>query len=130
MEQHDLERVLRAILIELCPYADDIILIGGWVPYLYRHYGGFRAWSGADTLTFELDVLVPRPVAPGGRLALAQLLREAGFQPQPDHGLAAVWVRDVSTGEKIEFLARTGAPREPTEAPCLFAGSPGWPRSR
>lgn len=35
------ERALRRILFELRPYRDEIVVIGGWVPYLYRRYGGF-----------------------------------------------------------------------------------------
>ncbi|MBB4636359.1 GSU2403 family nucleotidyltransferase fold protein [Longimicrobium terrae] len=104
MEQQDLERVLRTILAELRPYASDLVLIGGWVPYLYRHYGGFTAWSGADTLTFELDLLVPQPLPVEGRTSIALLLGDAGFRPASDASAAAVWVRDVARGEKIEFI--------------------------
>jgi hypothetical protein len=104
-EQADLERMLRSVLGELRPYQSDIVLIGGWVPYLYRHYGGFKPWRAATTLTFELDVLVPRPLAPEGRILLAELLRRAGFTPEREGGPAAVWVRDVEAGEKIEFIA-------------------------
>ena len=104
MRQADLERTLRTVLADLEPYRSDLVLIGGWVPYLYRRYGGFASWSGADTLTFELDVLISRPLPRGGRPSLAIVLREAGFRPLTDAGPAAVWVRDLEAGEKIEFL--------------------------
>jgi hypothetical protein len=64
-EQADLEQMLRSILGELRPYQSDIVLIGGWVPYLYRHYGGFKPWRVPATLTFELDLLVPAPGSGG-----------------------------------------------------------------
>ena len=92
MRQEALEQVLRSILVELRPYRSDIVLIGGWVPYLYRRYGGFTGWGGVDSLTFELDVLVPQPLAPEGRSTIAHLLREAGFRPQSGAGPAAVWI--------------------------------------
>lgn len=36
-----LERSLFWILVILEPYLDDIVLIGGWVPHVYRRFGGF-----------------------------------------------------------------------------------------
>lgn len=104
MRQTDLEGTLRKILADLAPYGSDIILIGGWVPYLYRHYAGFDSWGGEDTLTFELDVVVARPLPAAGRPPLAAVLREAGFHPADDTGAAAIWVRDAGIGEKIEFI--------------------------
>jgi hypothetical protein len=104
MRQADLERALRAVLRDLAPYRSDLILIGGWVPYLYRHYGGFATRDGEDTLTFELDVLVSRPLPAGRRPHLADVLRGARFRPLAGQTPAAVWVRDVDGGEKIEFI--------------------------
>jgi len=104
MRQADLEGTLRTILEDLQPYRSDLVLIGGWVPYLYRHYGGLGSWRGADTLTFELDVLVSRPLPPLGRPNLATVLQEAGFRPQAGETPPAVWVRDAAAGEKIEFI--------------------------
>lgn len=105
MLQADLESRLRTILEDLEAYRSDMVLIGGWVPYLYRHYGGFASWSGEDTLTFELDVLVDRPLPAQGRPGLADVLRDAGFQPaDEDSRAAAVWVRDAGLGEQVEFI--------------------------
>lgn len=104
MRQADLERTLRAILYDLEPYRSDLVLIGGWVPYLYRHYGGFAAWGGDDTLTFELDVLVERPLPSAGPPPLVNVLRASGFRPLEDNAPAAVWERDGQAGERIEFI--------------------------
>jgi hypothetical protein len=104
MLQADLESRLRTILEDLEAYRSDMVLIGGWVPYLYRHYGGFASWGGEDTLTFELDVLVDRPLPAHGRRSLAEVLRDAGFYPADDGRAAAVWVRDAGLGEKVEFI--------------------------
>lgn len=104
MRQADLEATLRTILGELAPYLSDLVLVGGWVPYLYRHYGGFSSWRSADTLTFELDLVIRRPLPPDGRPNLASVLRNAGFEPQGSEAPPAIWTRDVEAGERIEFL--------------------------
>ncbi|MDP9200419.1 MAG: hypothetical protein M3P26_00600 [Gemmatimonadota bacterium] len=36
---------LQRVLVALGPYRDDVILIGGWVPYLYQRFGGFSHWE-------------------------------------------------------------------------------------
>lgn len=33
------EHAFRRIIVELRPYLDEIVIIGGWVPYLYKRYG-------------------------------------------------------------------------------------------
>lgn len=71
---------------------------------LYRHYGALDGWGGEDTLTFELDVLVSRPLPPRGRPALASVLRSAGFLPLDGEMPSAVWHRESGAGEKIEFI--------------------------
>lgn len=42
------EAALRRILHTLAPYGDDLVVIGGWVPYLYQRYGGFRTCGSGD----------------------------------------------------------------------------------
>jgi hypothetical protein len=107
------EPALHRVLWELRPYLDDVVVIGGWVPYLYRQYGGFAAWAGRTSLTMEVDVLVSRPLAPGDRASIPEILRGSGFRPSTDGGGAAVWVGDVKSGEMIEFLVpHTGTARQ------------------
>jgi hypothetical protein len=50
------EKVLRAILATLRPYLDDLVIIGGWVPHLYRRYGLFPNWR-SELSQSRLDVL-------------------------------------------------------------------------
>lgn len=104
MQRANLEHTLRTILADLESYRSDLILIGGWVPYLYRRYGGFASWGGNDTLTFELDMLVGRPLLADGRPGLADVLGSAGFRPVTRQIPAAVWERDGDAGERIEFI--------------------------
>lgn len=94
----------RRILIALRPYLKDVVLIGGWVPFLYRKYGGFREWRSRISRTAELDVLVIPPLPAGERPSLAKILTDAGFQPADKSGAAALWEADPRLGEVIEFL--------------------------
>ncbi len=98
------ESALRRIVFELRPYLDEIVIIGGWVPYLYKRYGGFNSWNANTSLTAEVDVLVDRPLPPGERPSIPELLRRADFRPSEEEGSLAVWEGDVQAGEKIEFL--------------------------
>ena len=106
------DRALRRILWELRAYLSEIIVIGGWVPWLYRRYGGFASWSTGLSFTSEVDVLVDRPLEPGERPTIPTLLREAGFRPDEGPGGTAVWSRGEEPEEKIEFLVpHTGTAR-------------------
>jgi hypothetical protein len=104
MEHSRYEHALRRILHTLRPYLDDVVIIGGWVPYLYKRYGGFTEWSANTSLTAEVDVLVERPLLSGERPSIPELLRRASFRPSAEVGGLAVWEGDVRAGEKIEFL--------------------------
>lgn len=89
-------------LLALEPYLDRLILIGGWVPALYREFGGL-AWRSRVSFTAELDILAtaPLPVAAGRRLEDA--LTAAGFEPLTPGRPSAVWTVPTS-GASIEFL--------------------------
>lgn len=41
----DSDALLHRVLLALGPYREDVILIGGWVPYLYQRFGGFSEWK-------------------------------------------------------------------------------------
>lgn len=98
------EPALRRILWTLRPYLDEMVIIGGWVPHLYRRHGGFSSWPAGLSLTAEVDVLVERPLPPGDRPMVAEILRESGFHTDVEGAAGAVWLGDVAAGEKIEFL--------------------------
>lgn len=104
MDGSHYEPALYRVLWELRAYLDDVVVIGGWVPYLYRRYGGFTEWTGRTSLTVEVDVLLDRPLPPGDRASIPDILRGCGFRPSESIGGAAVWMGDVDSGEMIEFL--------------------------
>jgi hypothetical protein len=113
METSHYEPALWRILWELRPYLDQVVIIGGWVPYLYRRYGGFASWTAGFSLTAEVDVLVDRPLPSGDRPTIPEILHASGFRPTTDVGGGAVWLGDVAAGEKIEFLVpHTGTGRQ------------------
>lgn len=104
MEESRYEAGLRRILQALRSYLDEIVIIGGWVPYLYKRYGGFTDWSANTSLTAEVDVLVDRRLPQRERPSIPELLRRADFRPSEEEGALAVWEGDAGAGEKIEFL--------------------------
>lgn len=73
------------------------------MPHLYRRYGPFAEWRGDLSLTSELDLLVERRLARGGRPTLPEILTAAEFEQAPGSVWNAVWARQPDAGELIEF---------------------------
>ncbi|MGI8402727.1 MAG: GSU2403 family nucleotidyltransferase fold protein [Gemmatimonadaceae bacterium] len=99
----DSEAVLSRVLLALGPYREDVILIGGWVPYLYQRFGGFPEWRVEIARTIELDLVVPSPLAITDRPPLAQILEGAGFTSSSANQ-GSIWVRQDADDEMIEFF--------------------------
>jgi len=112
------ERPLLRLLSELGPYLPHVVLIGGWVPYLYRRHGGFPNWNTGLSLTQEADVLLTPAIAGGNRPPLAHLLRSAGFQPTSGAGTPAVWESAGPLAGRLELLMAH-------EGPAVRIGSVG-----
>ncbi len=125
-----LEAGLRRVLRALGPYLADLVLIGGWVPYLHRRYGGIERWDAELSFTSELDVLVAT-----GRLdarerpPLADLLQQAGLRPaNTSHGSAtgaAVWTAADGGSTAIEFLIPHTGPLRSRNPPVAVRGQQG-----
>jgi hypothetical protein len=110
----------------LRPYANDLVLIGGWVPYLQMKYGRASVSVVETSLTTEADLVVDSVLPRAGRSTIVELLEQVGFRPLGETGV--VWARDPAFGETIEFfVAHRGQARsigEPTaihEQPGLHA---------
>src|SRR5215212_6494595 len=103
-ERAPLERALQRIIWELRPYLPELVIIGGWVPYLHQRYGPFPGWRNRLALTAEVDVLITRDLPANARPGLAEILESAGFSPVGEGQSSAVWANDPTRGEKIEFL--------------------------
>jgi hypothetical protein len=65
----------------LKPYLDEIVIVGGWVPFLYRKYGEIPA-RHPSVRTTDIDIAVPRQVPDKGRPTVDNLLSRAGYTAQ------------------------------------------------
>jgi nucleotidyltransferase-like protein len=98
-----IERAFFRALWLLRDYLPDLIIIGGWVPYLYARFSG-DPWTSRASQTAEVDVLALPPLPVRGALRLDQTLRAAGLVPARDPGPSAVWTASSGSGEQVEFL--------------------------
>lgn len=46
--ERDQEQAFRRVLWLLRGYLPDLVIIGGWVPYLYKRFGG-DPWKGRQS---------------------------------------------------------------------------------
>jgi len=81
-------------------FLPDLVLIGGWVPHLYRHYGGFSEWRAGLSGTTELDLLIVPPIARDDGATLPEVLRGAEFEQRAG---GAVW-ESADPHARIEFM--------------------------
>jgi hypothetical protein len=123
------EAPLRHLLGVLAPYAEDFLLIGGWVPTLYARYGPAGVWATRTSRTFELDLVLPAlGIPPASRPLIATILAGAGLAPDAyanASGGAAVWVGASDSGEKIEFLVPDTGPFSRRSSPRPVRHQPG-----
>ena len=80
VSESELLSLLRT-LDTLKPYLEDIVIAGGWVPFLYRKYGNVPA-RHPSVRTTDIDIAVPRQVSVKGRTTVDTLLLEAGYTVQ------------------------------------------------
>ena len=92
-----------SVLLALEPYLKDIVLIGGWVPELYRRFGNLE-WEGRLAQTIELDLLVESPLPADGRPSLREILESAGLRRARDELFPADWVDPAQDRTVVEFL--------------------------
>ncbi len=118
-----LHEVGRA-LVALAPYREDLILVGGIVPVLYRRLPAYRQPDHPALMTTEADLAIPPrlPIIDGK--SLGDLLFEAGFVVYEAPGMRVgapgkQFFQDASHGADrpaptyLEFLTPLrGKPRE------------------
>lgn len=120
------ERPVREVVEILQDYRDDLVLIGGWVPYLQLTYGRARVADPRTSLTVETDLLVPRELEPGARQPITEILTAAGFEMLGESG--AVWVRAAEDGgATIEFMTPKAGPARRRGG---YPNVPGQPQLR
>ena len=102
----------------LRPYLDDIVIAGGWVPYLYAAHQP-PSEEAVGLKTRDLDLAVPREVAERDR-TIDQLLRDADFTCEfrsrgtppvtvylATHADAAVEIEFITTARGADLGVRT-----------------------
>jgi len=99
----DLLSLLRT-LDTLKLYLEEIVIVGGWVPFLYRKYGDLPA-RHPSVRTTDIDIAIPRQVTAKGRPTVDNLLSKAGYTAQifGAYGSAVKYVLATPPTE-IEFI--------------------------
>lgn len=72
------ERFAR-VIIEMAPYADEIVFVGGWVHALYLA----EANETGAIHTDDVDITIPRELLANDRPTLLELAERAGFERDP-----------------------------------------------
>lgn len=103
VSEKDLLSLVKTLEV-LTPYLDEIVIIGGWVPFLYRKYGQILS-RHPSVRTTEIDVAVPTRVEERGRPTINELLLSEGYGTTL-YGSDFTVVKYVlaSLGAEIEFL--------------------------
>jgi hypothetical protein len=104
---------LAAVLEALSPYADDLMLVGGWVPYLYARNLEASQWAGL--LTRDIDLAVPRRLVVRGQ-TIDALLKEIDLEDafrSVDRPPLVKYVGSIAgTVVEVEFLTTEKGNRE------------------
>ena len=105
---------LLTTLRALEPYLGDVVVVGGWVPTLYRRYGRVPARHPA-LFTRDIDVVVPARLPESGRPSIDELLRGAGYEARvygSEMGEATKYELQ-SPATEVEFLVPEVGPPGP-----------------
>lgn len=103
VNETELLSLLNAIKV-LIPYLDEIVIVGGWVPFLYHRYSQMPS-PHPLLRTMDIDVVVPRHVEEHGRPTIDELLSRAGYQARISSlDVPVVKYELASPDTKIEFL--------------------------
>lgn len=103
------------LIIELQPYRDEIVFVGGWVHTLYLAEEN----ESGGVATEDIDITLPSELRAGDRPLLVELAARAGFERDPisDMGGVAPWMvytNDAGHTVPIDFLTE-GHPRAELE---------------
>lgn len=109
------------VVIEMAPYANEIVYVGGWVHALYLA----EANETGAVRTDDVDITIPLLLLSGDRPTLLELAERAGFARDPISDMEGAPVMMAYTNADgdsvpIDFLTE-GQPREPKR----IEGQPG-----
>lgn len=103
------------LIVELQPYRDEIVFVGGWVHTLYLAEENETGGVGTE----DIDITLPPELRAGDRPLLVELAIRAGFERDPisDMDGVATWMvytSDAGDTVPIDFLTE-GHPRAKLE---------------
>lgn len=109
------------VIVEMAPYAHEIVFVGGWVHALYLA----EVNQGGAVGTDDVDITIPRELPAGDRPTLLELAERAGFTRDPISAMDGVaswmaYTNDQGETVPIDFLTE-GDPR--SSVPIV--GQPG-----
>jgi len=113
VSENDFLSLLKTLGI-LKPYLKEIVIVGGWVPPLYRRYGQMPS-RHPSVRTMDIDVAVPRRLDEGRRPTIDELLSSAGYEMRIYGSDISVVKYELSSPvAEIEFLTpEVGRPGRP-----------------
>jgi len=114
VNETDLLSLYKALDV-LKPYLGQIVLVGGWVPVIYRKYGNMGA-RHPSVRTTDIDIAVPRTIPAAGLPTLDSLLVDAGYRVKilGSYGGAVKYEMETPPSE-IEFITpEIGRPGQPS----------------
>ena len=105
MERDRTDRLSLFRVVEvLSPYLDDIVIVGGWVPFLYDRYGQMSSPHPLPR-TMDIDIAVPRHIKRHGGRTIDELLSQAGYQARVSSSdIPVVRYELDAPAVEIEFL--------------------------
>ena len=106
---------LLAVLHTLAPYADDLVLVGGWVPFLYARCLGLE--NRVPLYTRDIDMAVPRALGCRER-TVDELMKDAGLRDRFKNRLQPPTTsyvgRLAGSDVEVEFITDEPGNREGT----------------
>jgi len=109
------------VIVEMAPYADEIVFVGGWVHALYLAEANEAGAIGTE----DIDITIPRELLTRDRPTLLELAARAGFERDPISDMEGVapwmvYTNDQGETVPIDFLTE-GEPSLPVQ----IVGQPG-----
>jgi hypothetical protein len=111
--ENDLWSLYKTLGI-LKPYLKEIVIVGGWVPFLYRKYGRIPS-RHPSIRTRDIDIAVPTRLDEGNRPTIDELLSGAGYKTHIYGADFSVVKYELSLPEvELEFITpEIGRPGKP-----------------
>ncbi|HZD60036.1 MAG TPA: GSU2403 family nucleotidyltransferase fold protein [Anaerolineae bacterium] len=111
----ELRPAFNRLVYELRGYLPNIVVAGGWAPYLYHRYL-FSQEGNEPIKTEDIDIVVPERLQISGGKTIDAVLSALGFKPipsSPDSPLMTAYEGEIDGIElQLEFLTHLRGSRE------------------